>query len=244
VRRFLGVLIALVLVVSGGAAVAGRVGLVSAVRGEAVQVRTVTPLPRPFDAQRVTWPGPGQVAVTFDDGPCRFTRDVVDAMGDRVATFYVVGVNIERDPLSLRYAAERGHSVQNHSMRHRRQTALPDDEIVRSLESTAALIEGVAGVRPSSFRPPYGVTNSRVLRTVNEAGYSQALWNGGPSTMSAGAASIVSSVASQVARAVRRGEGLVILFHDCSGRPNQLLAALPDVLSLIDSTGLEYVALS
>lgn len=247
-RRFLALVVGVALASAVGVGVgddvdAVRGGLVRAVRGDAAQVRAVPDLPAPFSARRVAWPGPGEVAVTFDDGPCSYTPRVVDLMGDRVATFYAVGVNIQRDPVSLRYAAERGHSIQNHSMRHRDQIRLTNDQIVESLAATTALIEPIAGVRPGSFRPPYGSTNSRVAATVNGAGYSQALWNGGPSAMNADAASIRSSVIGQVQGAAHRDEGLVILFHDCSGRPGQLLAALPDVLDAIDRSGLEYVAL-
>lgn len=216
-----------------------------AIRESSVQIREVAPLPAPFSAPRVTWPGPGQVAVTFDDGPCRAaTTRVVDLMGDRVATFFVVGVNVQRDPAPMRYAAERGHSIQNHSMWHREQIHRSDAEIRDSLAMTSNLIVEVVGSHPTSFRPPYGSTNARVLGVVEGEGYHQALWNGGPWSMDADAAGIRTAVIGQVRGAAVRGEGLTILFHDCSGRPPQLLAALPDVLAAIDAAGFEYVALS
>ncbi len=63
-------------------------------------------------------PGPGTVALTFDDGPHPRWTPIVLAVLDKYdvrATFFVVGFRVERHPELVRAMMEAGHSVQNHS---------------------------------------------------------------------------------------------------------------------------------
>jgi len=56
-------------------------------------------------------------AITFDDGPGRFTVQLLDTLKKKqaVATFFVLGELVQRAPqLVLRIAAE-GHEIDNHS---------------------------------------------------------------------------------------------------------------------------------
>jgi peptidoglycan/xylan/chitin deacetylase (PgdA/CDA1 family) len=112
------------------------------------------------------------VALTFDDGPDpEATPLLLDLLGRYrlTAAFFVTGRNTERHPGLIREILQRGHDIGNHSYRHDtllmlRSRARLADEIVRTQELLARF-----GIRPLAFRPPVGVTNSRlpgVLRGI------------------------------------------------------------------------------
>jgi peptidoglycan-N-acetylglucosamine deacetylase len=208
-------------------------------------MRELPAVPAPFAAQRVKWPGANQVALTFDDGPCaRRTRRTVDVLGDTVATFFVVGTQLRRSPAETIHAASRGHSIQNHTMNHPHLRALNASGILGELDAAANEIAGMVGVRPSVYRPPYGSTDERVRSVTSSSGWYEAMWNGGAPKMDSGSSSIVGAVRSQMRKARGINQGLVLLFHDCSGNFLGMIDALPTVISMLRIDGWEFVALA
>src|SRR5829696_9075506 len=61
------------------------------------------------------------VALTFDDGPDKFTSQVLDILRDKQvrATFFVVGQMVTERPDLLREIVNSGHLVGNHTWSHR-----------------------------------------------------------------------------------------------------------------------------
>ena len=222
----------------------GESGLQQASKGQTIQVRQFAPLPAPFSAPRVRTPGPMQAALTFDDGPCSSrTRQTVNVLGDTVATFFVIGGQVRQSPSEAQYAASQGHSIQNHTMDHKRLNSLTTDEIFSQLDMASNFVENTIGIRPTVFRPPYGVTNSFVVETAASFGYSQILWNGGAPRMESKRDEIINGVAGQANRAITNNRGLVLIFHDCSGYFGGMITALPDVIRLLRNKGFEFVAI-
>jgi peptidoglycan/xylan/chitin deacetylase (PgdA/CDA1 family) len=237
------VVAALVIAVATSTGASGSpAGLDVARRGQSVQLRQLPTVPAPFAAPRVKWPAAGQVALTFDDGPCaKKTRRTVDVLGDTPATFFVVGGQIRRSTSEVVFTASRGHSIQNHTMDHPRLRGLDGPRILNQLDTTAALIEQHVGVRPTVYRPPYGSTDSRVRTITSAAGWFEAMWNGGAPRMESGSSSIIGGVRSQMKRARGANHGLVLLFHDCSGNFGGMIEALPTVISMLRADGWEFV---
>lgn len=222
----------------------GESGLQQASKGQTTQVRQFAPLPAPFSAPRVRTPGPMQAALTFDDGPCfSKTRQTVNVLGDTVATFFVIGGQVRRSPSEAQYAASQGHSIQNHTMDHKRLNRLTADEIFSQLDMASNFIENTIGIRPTVFRPPYRATNSFVAETAAGFGYPQILWNGGAPRMESKRDEIMNGVAAQANNAIVNNRGLVLLFHDCSGNFTGMITALPDVIQLLRNKGFEFVAI-
>src|SRR3979490_1504022 len=103
------------------------------------------------------------VAITIDDGP---DPDVTPqglaqlAAHHAHATFFCVGVRVERYADLAREIVSRGHAIENHSQRHRHNFSLlgpkgMSAEISRAQES----ILRVTGSRPRFFRAPAGLRN-------------------------------------------------------------------------------------
>jgi peptidoglycan/xylan/chitin deacetylase (PgdA/CDA1 family) len=105
------------------------------------------------------------VAVTFDDGPGDYTAEVLDALDSRraAATFFLQGVNVARHADAVTRMQAEGHEIGNHTWNHPDLTKLTDPEIADQLARTSQAIQDASGQRPSTFRPPYGAVDPRVL---------------------------------------------------------------------------------
>ncbi len=105
------------------------------------------------------------VAVTFDDGPGDFTGQVLDDLDARraAATFFLQGYRVEQNPEIVSRMNGEGHEIGNHTWNHPDLTKLTDDQIKDQLDRTDRAVKDVIGTRPTTFRPPYGAVDPRVL---------------------------------------------------------------------------------
>jgi peptidoglycan-N-acetylglucosamine deacetylase len=96
--------------------------------------------------------GRPEVALTYDDGPGQSTRAIMEllAQHEARATFFMVGKEVERDPVLAREVVEAGHEVGSHSMQHLAHDQL--DDMVQG----AAAIERALDFEPVLYRAPYG----------------------------------------------------------------------------------------
>lgn len=79
------------------------------------------------------------VALTFDDGPSRYTRKVLDTLAEEgvVGTFFVLGTRLDSSGRSLvRRMVDEGHTVGSHAFSHENLLYLSDDAIIDELETT------------------------------------------------------------------------------------------------------------
>ena len=196
-----------------------------------------------------TAPGAGDertVALTFDDGPGRWTPQVLKVLHDRrvTATFFVIGSQVRRNPGPLVQTRAAGHVIGNHSWDH--PVVSPSKgwqpAALRSeIDRTGAAIQRVTGVRPCLFRPPGGVTKGTTGLTLSVALWSVDTkdWRGQDH-----------HDAAQVARiraAARTGIGTphpVVLLHDGGGYRGNTLAALQGIIDDYRAAGYRFVPLS
>ncbi|MFE6794701.1 polysaccharide deacetylase family protein [Paenibacillus chitinolyticus] len=101
-------------------------------------------------------------ALTFDDGPDpQYTPQLLDLLarkGTR-ATFFVLGAKAEHYPDLIRRMHEEGHLVGLHNYMHHSNALMTPWKVRRTLEHSADVIEGITGIRPVHYRPPWGVFN-------------------------------------------------------------------------------------
>lgn len=215
----------IVLVVTMGLIALGAVALVS----------------QPVEAIPGPTPGPGQVAITFDDGPAPATGPILDILAARgvPATFFVLGsaIGSDRGRALVDRMHREGHSVQNHTFRHPELTRLPCDAIAREIASTSWAVERVTGVPTSCFRPPYGATSPRVR--ANALGHHEIMWTADSRDFRQ------PGVGSIVANSLRGadGRGMIVLLHDGGGSRHQTVAALPFIIDAYAARGYEFVNL-
>jgi peptidoglycan-N-acetylglucosamine deacetylase len=105
----------------------------------------------------------GDVAITIDDGPDpEVTPRVLEVLAafDARASFFCVGERVSRYPDIAREIVLRGHSVENHSQRHRHSFSLLGPKgMAAEIEEAQRSIARVTGQCPRFFRAPAGLRN-------------------------------------------------------------------------------------
>jgi peptidoglycan/xylan/chitin deacetylase (PgdA/CDA1 family) len=114
-----------------------------------------------------------RIALTFDDGPRAGTTDrILDELKQRqvLATFFMIGQQVEAEPDLARRVAAEGHEVANHTFTHPKLNTLPDQQAALEIQQTQEIIERVVNQRPTSFRPPYLAFRKNQAHLAHERG--------------------------------------------------------------------------
>lgn len=121
---------------------------------------------------------PGEVALTFDDGPHmvdEVTPELLDVLHQhRVkASFCVIGQQVRLFPEIIRRIHYSGHLLVNHTENHHHPLRQRFAALVRDIqlcdESIASAL-GVSSWRSTYFRVPYGIVTFAVRRAVRRLG--------------------------------------------------------------------------
>jgi peptidoglycan/xylan/chitin deacetylase (PgdA/CDA1 family) len=178
------------------------------------------------------------VALTFDDGPSRFTSRILgllDQYGGK-ATFCMVGNLVESQADTVRQVVEQGSEIIGHSWDHKQLTELSADEVKQELENTKRVIYEVAGVRPSLYRPPYGAVNAQIKEVSRELGLAMINWSVDTEDWrSRDAGAVYQAVMADVK------DGSIILCHDLYGSTAE---AMERVIPELIARGYQLVTVS
>lgn len=119
------------------------------------------------------------VALTFDDGPGPHTERLLNELKKRGvrATFFVLGIQVDKYPQLIKRMEAEGHVVGNHSNGHKNLSKLSDAAIKAEMDASAAKIEKLIGHKPEVMRCPGGNYNSKVLSYAKNAGIPVTHWN-------------------------------------------------------------------
>lgn len=184
------------------------------------------------------------IALTFDDGPDpTYTPQILGALRkyNARATFFVIGVNVEKYPDILRQVAAEGHEIGNHTYTHPlRLRNEGNGEVASQLSRTAELVAQVTGQRTRVFRPPGGAYNGNLISAAKGLGYDIIIWSWTTNPSDAygpGVAKIIHRVTDNAA------PGDIVLLHDGSPHP-QTVAALPEILRILSEKGFRFVTVS
>jgi peptidoglycan/xylan/chitin deacetylase (PgdA/CDA1 family) len=156
-------------------------GMVAATVSSAALVHAaLSPGSQVFGKTLIAGGDPGEVALTFDDGPNGDTTlrllDVLAEHGAR-ATFFLIGRYVKAQPEVVRAMARGGHVVGNHTMTHPWLHTLSGARVREELGGCKAAIEDVVGERVRFFRAPHGARRPYVLRYARELGMVPVQWN-------------------------------------------------------------------
>ncbi len=202
---------------------------------------TPTATPKPAqDAYNSVETSRKVVAITFDDGPSpKLTPKLLDLLKERniKATFYVVGTNAAEYPEILQRMVAEGHEIGNHTWNHPTLTKLSSSGVKSQIDRSNAAIEKAVGIRPTTMRPPYGATNSRLNRSMNaDYGLKVIMWSVDPLDWKY-------RNADRVQREIVSGAtpGGIILVHDIH---SSSVAAMPGTLDALTAKGYEFATVS
>lgn len=120
--------------------------------------------------------GKKYVALTFDDGPGKYTKELVDLLvkNNVKASFFMVGQNIKNYKSSVKYAYDNGMEICNHSQNHKNLKNLSKEELEYEINSVDDMLEEITGQKPKYYRSPGGNQNDTVLSTIQKPCI---LWN-------------------------------------------------------------------
>ncbi len=104
------------------------------------------------------------VALTFDDGPGKYTAELLDFLKEhRVrATFFLLGCNANIYPSLIQRMDAEGHAIGNHSYSHPNLTKLTAAGVASQIGSCNAAIYKAIGRNASVLRCPGGSANATV----------------------------------------------------------------------------------
>ncbi|MGH3886859.1 MAG: polysaccharide deacetylase family protein [Pseudonocardiaceae bacterium] len=184
---------------------------------------------------------PGSVALTFDDGPDPDgTPAVLDAL-DRLgwtATFFMLGEQVARYPELAARVVAAGHEAAVHGLRHRNHLTRGPVDVYRDITGAAAVITAATGVRPTWFRPPYGVLTLGSLVAARRARLQPVLWTAWGRDWETRSPA---QVAGTVTRQLRPGGTVLLHDSDCAARVagswQSTVRALPRLAELTDRLG-------
>lgn len=153
-------------------------------------------------------PDKPMIALTFDDGPSKYTPEILKVLkeNDSKATFFVVGSQVERFGDVLNQVIENGNEVGNHSYNHKDLTTVTDEELYKQVKGTDDLIYIASGYTPTLMRTPYGKSgdelNKKILNPVIKWSVDTRDWESRNTEM----------IVDKVIKNVKDGD--IVLMHD------------------------------
>ncbi|PKK70399.1 glycoside hydrolase/deacetylase [Rhizophagus irregularis] len=111
---------------------------------------------------------PGQVALTFDDGPSPFTAKLLDhlAAAKVPATFFVLGKAVNEFPDALKATYNAGHQIALHSNTHADMNALTPAKVLDEYTLNLKAVKDTIGISPNMARPPFGNCNAACAKVL------------------------------------------------------------------------------
>jgi peptidoglycan-N-acetylglucosamine deacetylase len=161
---------------------------------------------------------PGELALTFDDGPNpAWTPLLVDILArfDVKATFFMLGRFAAQEPRLTRQIADAGHLIGNHSWSHANLALSTATRIREELTRSKDALEQITGKPLGYFRPPFGNRRPYVLRAARELDMIPVLWNAMTSDWSERSPERISDrLIKKITANEQRGRASNIVLHD------------------------------
>ena len=161
---------------------------------------------------------PGELALTFDDGPNpAWTPHLLETLAAQNvrATFFLVGCYAQAAPGLVRRIHSAGHLIGNHSWSHPNLAVTAAARVEEELTRTREALQQITGEPVRWFRPPFGARRPVVLKIARSQGMTPVLWNAITSDWSEPSADrIAERLSAKIDRNQRRGWATNIVLHD------------------------------
>ena len=175
------------------------------------------------------------VALTFDDGPSKYTNEILDILKDNgiCATFFVLGNKVPYGQENLLKMLENGNEIGNHTYNHKWLAHLDEIEIKNQISKTQEVIFEYTRYLPKVFRPSYGDIPKEMRKEIN---LEVTLWNVDTLDWK------LKNKKQIIKRATSNTkDGDIILMHDTYKRTKD---SLPKIINTLKKKGFQFVTIS
>jgi cellulose synthase/poly-beta-1,6-N-acetylglucosamine synthase-like glycosyltransferase/spore germination protein YaaH/peptidoglycan/xylan/chitin deacetylase (PgdA/CDA1 family) len=211
-----------------------------------------TRIPTAYELQKFGSAKKKQLLLTFDDGPdSRWTPKILSILKKYhvKASFFMVGLQIEKNLPIVKDVYEGGHMIGNHTFTHHNVAENSPDRTYMELRLTRLLIESITGNSTILFRAPYNAdsdpSGAEELIPLVEARRQNYLDVGesiDPEDWEPGITA--DQIFQRVIKGVEQGNGHIILLHDAGGDTRkETVKALPRIIEYLQQHGYTFISL-
>lgn len=174
-----------------------------------------------------------KIAITFDDGPnAVYTPLLLEGLKERnvKATFFLIGMNAEKNQDIVRRMSGEGHMIGNHTYHHVEITKVTDEKAYEEIERTSELLENITGQPTEYMRPPFGLWQKKMEEKLS---IFPVMWTIDPLDWTT---ENVDEIVNKVVTEAEEGD--IILLHDCY--KSSVEAAL-QIIDILKERGFAFV---
>ncbi|MDZ7956822.1 MAG: polysaccharide deacetylase family protein [Aulosira sp. DedQUE10] len=182
------------------------------------------------------------IALTFDDGPHpQYTPEVLAVLDHYQipASFFWLGVCVNRSPQVAKAVCDRGHWIGLHGYDHRSFPMLSSAALQESLAKTQAAIYSACNLLPEQVRdvrPPNGFFTPQTLKLFLQWNYRPVMWSVVPEDwVRPGVNTVVQRVLQQVQN------GSLIVLHDGYDGGQDVAATIQILIPQLLQQGYQFV---
>lgn len=173
------------------------------------------------------------IALTFDDGPSRNTKNILKVLNKYHvnATFFVLGNKVSLYKKDLQDVLNSGNQLGNHSYNHKLMSTLKEKDLEDQITKTQEVLEKELGYTATVLRPTYGSLSKKMKE---ETKLSIVLWNVDTLDWK------IKDAKKIAARGMDVKDGSIILMHDAKDRT---VKALEIMIPSLIKQGYQFVTI-
>ena len=189
------------------------------------------------------YPEVKKVALTFDDGPGKATKRVLEILKEKnvKATFFMLGIRVESDTETAKKVVADDHEIGSHTYEHVNfysyKVADKISKMERGILQAKKIIKDKLGVDTYLMRFPYGYSKPEGLEVAQKQGYYVINWSFGMDWENVSA----QEMHIKYKQAIKNGA--IFLMHDLP-KNDKILSFLGDFIDEIRAEGYEIVTVS
>ena len=126
--------------------------------GMLISEETYDSLPSSYVIKKWGYTAKKKIVLTYDDGPdSRYTKEILDTLAyyHVPATFFLVGIEAEKNIPLVKRIFREGHEIGNHTFTHPDMSAVSTQRALLEMDATRLLIECITGHSTIMFRAPF-----------------------------------------------------------------------------------------
>lgn len=181
------------------------------------------------------------VALTFDDGPSKYTPQILEILEekDAKATFFNLGAQAQGNPAGSKAIVDAGQELASHTMAHQNLPKADRETLRSEISNAASALKDASGKDVQMIRAPYGAFTDVEWARSGDLISCNVLWNIDTLDWERPGASAIEAAALKGVH-----NGSIILMHDGGGNREQTVEALPGIIDSLRAQGYELVTVS